>query len=70
VGCRGPSDAFVEKESSAWLTSIQRVFERMTDIPAGEIAAALRSPQLALFLFQFADYAGVGQAPRRKEQML
>ena len=70
VGCRGPSDAFVEKESSAWLASIQRVFERMTDIPAAEVAAALRSPQLALFLFQFADYAGVGQTPRRKEQML
>jgi F420-non-reducing hydrogenase small subunit len=70
VGCRGPSDAFIEKESSAWFTAIQRVFERMTDIPADEIATALRSPQLALFLFQFADYAGAEQAPRRKEQML
>jgi F420-non-reducing hydrogenase small subunit len=70
VGCRGPSDAFVEKESKAWLNSVQRVFERMTDIPPDEISAALRSPQLALFLFQFADYAGVGQTPRRKEQML
>jgi F420-non-reducing hydrogenase small subunit len=70
VGCRGPSDAFIEKESSVWFTAIQRVFERMTDIPPAEIAAALRSPQLSLFLFQFADYAGVDQPPRRKEQVL
>jgi F420-non-reducing hydrogenase small subunit len=70
VGCRGPSDAFIEKESSAWFTAVQRVFERMTDIPPAEIAAALRSPQLSLFLFQFADYAGVDQSPRRKEQVL
>jgi hypothetical protein len=70
VGCRGPSDAFIEKESSAWFKAIQRVFERMTDIPPDEIEAALRSPQMALFLFQFADYGGEGQHPRRKEQIL
>ena len=78
VGCRGPSNAFIEKESSAWFEAIQRVFERMTDIPPAEIAAALRSPQLSLFLFQFADYAaatgvttvGIDQAPRRKEEVL
>ena len=57
VGCRGPSDAFIEKESQAWLDAIQRVFTGMTDIPADEIEANLRSPQLAMFLFQFSDYA-------------
>jgi F420-non-reducing hydrogenase small subunit len=57
VGCRGPSDAFIEKESEAWLASIKRVFGSMTDIPEEELDRALRSPQLALFLFQFSDYA-------------
>ena len=79
VGCRGPSDAFIEKESSKWFASIQRVFAAMTDVPPAEIEAALRSPQLALFLFQFADYtppsfpsAGgdEGGAPRPKEKVL
>jgi F420-non-reducing hydrogenase small subunit len=70
VGCRGPSDAFIEKESSVWFGAIERVFEHMTDIPPGEIAQVLRSPQLSLFLFQFADYADVNQPPRRKEQVL
>jgi F420-non-reducing hydrogenase small subunit len=75
VGCRGPSDALIEKESSAWFQAIGRVFDHMTDIPADEIAQALRSPQLSLFLFQFADYAagslgGAEQPSRRKEQML
>ena len=70
VGCRGPSDVFIEKESEAWFASIQRVFAAMTDIPAGEIAKALRSPQLALFLFQFSDYAGAGRPPRPKEKVL
>lgn len=58
VGCRGPSDAFIEKEAQAWLSSIQRVFTNMTDIPVEEIDAYLHSPQLALFLFQFSDYTG------------
>jgi F420-non-reducing hydrogenase small subunit len=70
VGCRGPSNAFIEKESDAWFTAIHRVFEHMTDIPEEEIEAALRSPQLSLFLFQFADYAGAGQAPRHKDQVV
>jgi F420-non-reducing hydrogenase small subunit len=61
VGCRGPSNAFIDKESSAWFASIQRVFAAMTDIPAAEIEAALRSPQLALFLFQFSDYGDAGR---------
>jgi hypothetical protein len=42
----------------------------MTEIPEEEIEAALRSPQLSLFLFQFADYAGAGQAARHKEQVV
>ena len=42
----------------------------MTDIPDEEIDAALRSPQLSLFLFQFADYAGAGHSPRHKEQVV
>jgi F420-non-reducing hydrogenase small subunit len=70
VGCRGPSDAFIEKDSSAWLTSIQRVFEKMTDIPPEEIYEILRSPQLSLFLFQFSDYAHTGKPPRSKEKVL
>jgi F420-non-reducing hydrogenase small subunit len=70
VGCRGPSDALIDKESEAWFRSIQRVFAAMTDIPAEEIEAGLRSPQLALFLFQFSDYARPGRPPRPKEKML
>jgi F420-non-reducing hydrogenase small subunit len=70
VGCRGPSDAFIEKDSQAWFKSIHRVFSHMTDIPDEEIDFALRSPQLSLFLFQFADYAGEGQLPRQKEQVV
>jgi len=70
VGCRGPSDAFIEKDSSAWLKSIQRVFEKMTNIPPEEIHEAVRSPQLSLFLFQFSDYNQTGKPPRQKEKVL
>ncbi|MBN2005395.1 MAG: hypothetical protein JXA21_18705 [Anaerolineae bacterium] len=75
VGCRGPSDVFIEKDSSAWLTSIQRVFSGMTDVPEDEISSALRSPHLALFLFQFSDYGMPegqlnGRKPRPKEKIL
>lgn len=70
VGCRGPSNAFIEKESAVWLGNIQRVFERMTDIPAEEVNEALRSPQLSLFLFQFSDYAGGNRKPRSKDKVL
>jgi F420-non-reducing hydrogenase small subunit len=70
VGCRGPSDALIEKDSAAWFKSIQSVFAAMTDVPADELDAALRSPQLALFLFQFADYAGTGRPPRPKEKVV
>jgi F420-non-reducing hydrogenase small subunit len=70
VGCRGPSNAFIEKESSVWLENIQRVFERMTDIPVEEVNEMLRSPQLSLFLFQFSDYAGGHRKPRSKEKVL
>jgi F420-non-reducing hydrogenase small subunit len=69
VGCRGPSDVFIEKDSEVWLKSIKRVFESMTAIPEDEIEAGLRSPQLALFLFQFSDYAGGERAVRPKEKM-
>jgi len=70
VGCRGPSDTFIDKLSSEWFVSIQRVFAAMTDVPPEEIEAALRSPQMALFLFQFSDYAGTGRLPRPKEKVL
>jgi F420-non-reducing hydrogenase small subunit len=69
VGCRGPSNAFIEKESAAWFTSILKVFTNMTDIPAEEVDAALHSPQYAMFLFQFSDYAEDG-AFHPKEKML
>lgn len=70
VGCRGPSDVLIEKESSAWFTSIQRIFKALTDIPPEEVEAGLRSPQYALFLFQFSDYAAVERPPRPKEKVL
>jgi F420-non-reducing hydrogenase small subunit len=70
VGCRGPSNAFIEKEAQTWFDSIQRVFTSMTDAPAEEIAEALHSPQMALFLFQFSDYAGQGRPLRPKEKIL
>ncbi|MCK4692280.1 MAG: hypothetical protein KAT23_01530 [Anaerolineales bacterium] len=70
VGCRGPSDAFIDKGSEAWLETIHRVFANMTDVPFEELDAALRSPQLALFLFQFSDYASTSRPPRPKEKVL
>ena len=70
VGCRGPSDVFIEKESSAWLESIRKVFTSMTDVPPAEIEAALASPQLSLFLFQFSDYDGSCRAPRPRGKVL
>jgi F420-non-reducing hydrogenase small subunit len=70
VGCRGPSNPLIEKESQVWFDSIQRVFATLTDIPPQEVEQALRSPQLALFLFQFSDYATSGQPPRPKEKVL
>ena len=70
VGCRGPSDALIEGESSAWFDSIQRVFSALTDVPVEEVQKGLRSPQLSLFLFQFSDYSGKGRPPRPKEKVL
>jgi hypothetical protein len=42
----------------------------LTDVPPREVEAGLRSPQLALFLFQFSDYAAAGGRPRPKEKVL
>lgn len=70
VGCRGPSDAYIEKGSQFWFDRVQNVFERMTDIPPEEINIALHSPQLSLFLFQFTDYMGGDRKPRPKEKVL
>ncbi|HOE34915.1 MAG: hypothetical protein GX415_05760 [Chloroflexi bacterium] len=70
VGCRGPSNAFIEKESTVWMENIQRVFERMTNIPPAELNEALRSPQLSMFLFQFSDYAGGHRRIRSKDKVL
>ncbi len=42
----------------------------MTDIPAEEISAALKSPHLAIFLFQFSDYADADRAIRPKDKVL
>jgi hypothetical protein len=52
------------------LASIQRVFANLTDIPSQEVESALLSPQMALFLFQFTDYAADGHPPRPKEKVL
>jgi F420-non-reducing hydrogenase small subunit len=65
VGCRGPSDGFISRSSDEWFEAIQKVFARMTDIPPEEIARAVRSPQLALFVFQFADYAATPRDVRK-----
>ncbi len=70
VGCRGPSDVLIDKDSFAWLESIQRVFESLTNVAADELREALVSPQLALFLFQFSDYSAPGKVPRPKEKIL
>ncbi|HDQ72759.1 MAG TPA: hypothetical protein ENN19_11790 [Chloroflexi bacterium] len=75
VGCRGPTNALIDQQSAVWFTLIQRVFDTLTDIPREEIEAGLRSPQYALFLFQFADYFGPvhvegGGKPRPKEKVL
>jgi F420-non-reducing hydrogenase small subunit len=70
VGCRGPSNTLIEKDSHAWLEAIQRVFAAMTEIPEDELREALVSPQLALFLFQFSDYEGGGRPPRPKDKVL
>jgi len=70
VGCRGPSNALIEKDSQAWLESILRVFHALTNIPEDELREALVSPQLALFLFQFSDYAGGERLPRPKDKVL
>jgi hypothetical protein len=70
VGCRGPSNAFIERESAVWFENIQRVFERMTNIPPEELNQALRSPQLSMFLFQFSDYAGGDRRIRSKDKVL
>ncbi|MHB1293575.1 MAG: NADH-quinone oxidoreductase subunit B family protein [Anaerolineae bacterium] len=67
VGCRGPSDSFISRSSHEWFEAIKKVFERMTDVPAAEIDAAVRSPQLSLFVFQFADYAAI---PRDVKKVL
>jgi F420-non-reducing hydrogenase small subunit len=70
VGCRGPSDALIEKDADAWFANIRRVFTAMTDIPLSELDVALYSPQLALYLFQFADYDNPGKPPRQKDKVL
>lgn len=70
VGCRGPSNALIEKGSQAWLDTIQKVFHGMTNVPEKELQEALLSPQLALFLFQFSDYDGGDRPPRPKEKVL
>ena len=65
VGCRGPSDGFIKRSSQEWYTAIQKVFARMTDIDPEIIERAVRSPQMALFVFQFADYAATPRDPER-----
>jgi hypothetical protein len=42
----------------------------MTDIPVEELEQALRSPQLAMFLFQFSDYDELHRKPRSKDKVL
>lgn len=70
IGCRGPSNAFIEKESSTWMNSIIKVFTTMTDIPPEEIRGGLHSPQYSMFLFQFSDYDEDNRIPRSKETVV
>lgn len=70
VGCRGPANNLIEKEASAWFAALEKVFSRLTDIPAEDISAALKSPHLAIFLFQFSDYSEDERSPRSKEKVL
>lgn len=70
VGCRGPSNNLIEKDANAWFESINKVFQRMTDIDPQEIAEALKSPHFALFLFQFSDYSDTELVKRPKEKVL
>ncbi len=70
VGCRGPSNNLIEKDANAWFESIIRVFQRMTDIDPETISEALKSPHLALFLFQFSDYTDTELDSRPKEKVL
>lgn len=70
VGCRGPSNNLIEKDANAWFESLVNVFRRMTDIDPEEINEALRSPHLALFLFQFSDYTETELESRPKEKVL
>jgi F420-non-reducing hydrogenase small subunit len=70
VGCRGPSNALIAKDAAEWMRKIRRVFKTMTDIPEDELNQELVSPHLALFLFQFSDYADSGRPPRPKEKVL
>lgn len=67
VGCRGPSEGFISRSSQEWFAAIRKVFERMTAVPSEELDEALRSPQLALFIFQFSDYAAI---PRDVKKVL
>jgi hypothetical protein len=45
------------------LNAIRKIFSKMTQVPPDEIEAALRSPQLSLFLFQFSHDALTGVYP-------
>ncbi len=66
VGCRGPSDAFMEKDTESWYAAIERVLTTMTDIPPEEIREALHSPHLAMYTLQLSDSIGV----RPKDKVL
>jgi len=65
VGCRGPSDGFIARSSQEWFVAMKKVFARLTHIDPDVIDATLRSPQLSLFVFQFADYASVPRDPEK-----
>jgi F420-non-reducing hydrogenase small subunit len=70
VGCRGPSDSLISQDAVAWLRKIRRVFKGMTDVSDDELNTGLTSPHLALFLFQFSDYAMRDRTPRPIEKVL
>jgi len=70
VGCRGPSDSFIDKKSGDWMVSIKQIFTSLTEVPPEEVDRALFSPCMSLFLFQFFDHAEKGDFERKKEKFI
>jgi hypothetical protein len=67
---RGPSNALIEKDSKAWLETIQKSVHAHDNVPDDELREALLSPTASAVPVQFSDYAGEDKAPRSKDKVL